>query len=441
MTQANLILSTDSYKLTHWKQYPPGTEKVYSYFESRGGPSEEIVFYGIQALIKKYFAGVRVTLNNISEARRIVDKHLGAGFFNVDGWLHILRDHGGTLPVEIAAIPEGSVVTPRTTMFTIENTCPKCFWLTNYLETLLVELWYPSTVATYSRECKKVILEYLNATGDPSTIDFKLHDFGFRGVSSPESAAIGGSAHLINFRGTDTLVALTHIQEYYEDSTYMAGFSVAAAEHSTITSWEEGAEVLAYKNMLTQFPTGIVAVVSDSYDIMNAVNNLWGFVLRSDVMGREGTLVIRPDSGDPVRVAVDVVEACMDRFGYTMNEKGYRVLPPQVRVIYGDGINLGTIGAILKIFMVSGLSADNIGFGMGGALLQQCNRDTYNFAMKAAEVTVNGVARDVHKKPVGDSMKASTGGRKTGLTPIFRDGKLLLETTFDEIRERAKIKP
>lgn len=437
----NIILNTDSYKLTHWKQYPPGTEKVYSYFESRGGPSEEIVFYGIQALIKKYFAGVRVTLNNISEARRIVDKHLGAGFFNVDGWLHILRDHGGTLPVEIAAIPEGSVVTPRTTMFTIENTCPKCFWLTNYLETLLVELWYPSTVATYSRECKKVILEYLNATGDPSTIDFKLHDFGFRGVSSPESAAIGGSAHLINFRGTDTLVALTHIQEYYEDSTYMAGFSVAAAEHSTITSWGQEHEVDAYRNMITQFPEGIIAVVSDSYNILNACENIWGEQLHDEVMARNGTVVIRPDSGDVVLTSLQVVSTLAREFGSTLNEKGFGVLPPQVRVIYGDGINLVSIHAILETLKNYRWSADNIGFGMGGALLQQCNRDTYNFAMKAAEVTVNGVARDVHKKPVGDSMKASTGGRKTGLTPIFRDGKLLLETTFDEIRERAKIKP
>jgi nicotinamide phosphoribosyltransferase len=161
---------------------------------------------------------------------------------------------------------------------TVENTDPKLFWLTNYLETLLVQVWYPSTVATQSFAMKKLLLEYLHETGDPLLIDFKLHDFGYRGVTCPEQAAIGAASHLVNFQGTDTIAGLELLGEYYDE--FCAGFSIPASEHSTITSWGKEHEVDACRNMLTQYPEGYVACVSDSYDIFNCCENIWGGELR-----------------------------------------------------------------------------------------------------------------------------------------------------------------
>ena len=295
-TSDNLILLTDSYKVSHYNQYPPGTESVYSYFESRGGRFDEVVFFGIQYYLERYFAGVQITLEKIEEAAAFFTTHFrNPNLFNRAGWQYILRTHGGRLPVSIRAVPEGTPVPTRNVLITVENTDPACFWLTNYLETLLVQVWYGSTVATLSREMKKLIYGFLLETGDPGLVEFKLHDFGFRGVSSVESAAVGGAAHLVNFLGTDTLAACVLAHEIY--GADMAGFSIPAAEHSTQTAWGPEHEGDAYENMLDQYPSGQVAVVSDSYDIINACRNLWGKRLRDKVLAREGTLVIRADSG------------------------------------------------------------------------------------------------------------------------------------------------
>ena len=195
-TTGNLLLRTDSYKFTHWKQYPPGTEQVYSYFESRGGKWPEVVFFGLQYYLKKYLEGPVVTRQAIDEAEEMVGRHFGdASLFNRRGWEYLLWVHGGRLPLRILAVPEGTPVPPHNVLMTVENTDPVCYWLPNYVETLLVQAWYGSTVATQSREMKKLVLKYLERTGDPSLIDFKVHDFGFRGVSSVESAGVGGAAH------------------------------------------------------------------------------------------------------------------------------------------------------------------------------------------------------------------------------------------------------
>ena len=191
----------------------------------------------------------------MKEARQFVDRHIGPGMFNVEGWMHIVRDLGGKLPVVIKAVPEGSAVDVQNVLMTIENTDPQCYWLTNYLETLLLKVWYPITVATLSHAIRKVILAALHRSGDPGLIDFKLHDFGYRGVSSEETAGIGAAAHLINFKGTDTVAGIRVLQQFYQSSE-MEGFSIPAAEHSTITAWGRENEVRAYDNMLTQFPAG-----------------------------------------------------------------------------------------------------------------------------------------------------------------------------------------
>ena len=456
----NIIYLTDSYKVSHHKQYPPGTETVYSYFESRGGGGEETVFFGLQYFLKRYLEGARVTAKDIDNAEKVFAAHFGdASLFNRKGWEYILTEHGGKLPVSIHAVPEGSVVPTRTALMTVENTDPECYWLTNYLETLLVQVWYPTTVATYSRECKKVVVKALEKTSDvpvEEQIGFKLHDFGFRGVSSVETAGLGGAAHLVNFLGTDTVAGLIVAAEYY--NCPMAGHSIPAAEHSTMTSWGQENEADAYRNMLTQFGHGLVAVVSDSYDIYNAARNIWGGELKEQVENMDGALVVRPDSGNPPDVVVNLLEILGEKFGYTTNTKGFKVLNPKIRVIQGDGIDLEMLDNILTRMSINGWSADNLAFGSGGGLLQKHNRDTYKFACKCSSITVNGEHRDVFKNPVTDSGKKSKRGRfavvvedgkyytlpegsagENQLVEVFRDGEVLVEYDLDKIRERAAL--
>jgi nicotinamide phosphoribosyltransferase len=454
----NLALQTDSYKFTHWKQYPPGTESVYSYLESRGGMFAQTLFFGLQYYLKNYLTGSVVSDEDVAEAQAFVDQHLGPELFNAAGWMHVVQRHGGRLPVVIKAINEGSIVDVHNVLMTIENTDPLCWWLPNYLETLLLKVWYPITVATLSRAIRDVFLAALERSGDPSLIDFKLHDFGYRGVSSEETAGIGGAAHLINFKGADTVAGIRLLQQFY-NSSRMEGFSIPAAEHSTITAWGRDGEMRAYENMLTQFPQGPVAVVSDSYNVYAACEKLWGGVLRDKVLARPGTLVVRPDSGNPREVVLKVLAILGDKFGYETNGKGYRVLNPKVRVIQGDGVNYWTIQDTLTAMNRAGWSADNITFGMGGALLQQLNRDTQQFAFKTSNVTINGQDREVFKDPVEGHSKASKRGRLAlhfedgkwrtvqtrgreidpddRLLPVFRDGELLISHTVSEVRERA----
>lgn len=459
----NIILNTDSYKVSMWKQYPMGTTGVYSYIESRGGRYDRTVFFGLQAFIKEYLLEP-ITQDDIDVASSILTAH--GEPFNKDGWEYILRKHKGYLPVVIRAVPEGAVVPVKNVLATIENTDPECFWLTTWLETALLRaIWYPTTVATQSWNIRKLILEYLEKTGDPSLIDFKLHDFGARGVSSLEGAGIGGAAHLVNFMGTDTVSGILFARQYYDAG--IAGFSIPAAEHSTITSWGRAGEVDAYRNMLTQFarPNSILAVVSDSYDIFNAAGKLWGEELRQQVIDSGATVVIRPDSGDPETVCGQLIQILGDKFGYTTNNKGYKVLK-HVRIIQGDGINYNTIRCILAHFQAYGWSADNIAFGMGGALLQQVDRDTQKFAMKASSVCINGVWKDVQKDPITDSGKKSKAGRVTlwksggeyvsavdkpagwtdksvgeftdALEEVYRDGLLVRDQTFEEVRGNSR---
>ena len=406
----NLLLLTDSYKVSHYKQYPPQTQNIYSYFESRGGDFPATVFFGLQYYLEEFLKGCVVTREKIDEAECLLEMHFSEGsFFNRAGWEHIADAHGGRLPIRIKAVPEGSVLPTSNVLMTIENTDPKCYWLTNYLETLLVQVWYPCTVATQSRSMKQTIAHYLSRTGGEESIKFKLHDFGFRGVSSVETAALGGAAHLINFLGTDNLAGILLAQKYY--AAKMPGFSIPAAEHSTLTSWGRENEVSAYRNMLEQFPTGLVAVVSDSYDLMNACRSLWGKELKKSILGRDGTLVIRPDSGDPPTILCEVLQILGNAFGVTVNSQGYRLLDPHVRVIQGDGIDRVTLGQILEAITAAGWSADNLAFGSGGGLLQKLNRDTCKYAFKCSSANVDGMERDVFKQPVTDQGKRSKAGR------------------------------
>lgn len=414
MYRVNPILATDSYKVSHWLQYPPRTQHVFSYLEARMGAKwPATVFF---AAMNYYLRDILqpITFDDLQEAESFSQQHFGnADIFNLRGWGRILLNHDGRFPVKIRAVPEGTLVPVSNVLLTIENEDPELPWVTNYLETRFSQMWYPITVATQSFYARQAILKWLELTGDPSLIDFKLHDFGYRGVSSQETAAIGGLAHLVNFKGTDTMAALSMAKRYYGEP--MAGFSIPAAEHSTITSWGRDHEVDAFRNMLDVYPAGLVAVVSDSYDIYAACEHLWGELLHDDVVRRNGTLVIRPDSGIPGDVVPAVLELLGQKFGYTVNSKGYRVLDPHVRVIQGDGIKppVEAIDHILACCTGTGWSADNVAFGSGGGLLQDVNRDTQRFAFKCSAICIDGLWKDVYKAPTTDMTKASKAGRLT----------------------------
>lgn len=455
----NLILMTDSYKVSHYKQYPPDTKNVYSYFESRGGMFPKTVFFGLQYFLKRYLEGKVVTEEKIEDAKSIFSQHFGSSdLFNEEGWRIILEDYNGRLPIKIKAVPEGTLVNTHNVLMTVENNDSRLFWLPNYLETLLVQVWYPTTVATLSYYMHELITKFAKETGDVNLVDFKLHDFGFRGVSSVESAMIGGLAHLLNFMGTDTIASLVCSGEYYNAKS-CPGFSIPAAEHSTITSWGKKNESKAYENMLNQYSKGLVAVVSDSYDIYNACENIWGTELKEQVMKREGCLVIRPDSGYPPEIVVKILNILGQKFGYTTNNLGYKVLDPHVRVIQSDGIDYKMCEEILFQMKQSGWSTDNIAFGMGGALLQKLDRDTQKFAFKCSAINRGKGWEDVYKEPITDSGKLSKRGRlqlvkvdavsyttishelsarKDELETVFENGKVIKEYTFEECKQRVK---
>jgi nicotinamide phosphoribosyltransferase len=465
----NICMLTDSYKVTHHLQYPPGTKTVYSYFECRGGAYEEVCFFGLQYFLKRYLVGQVVTKEKIDAAEEYVRIHLShpvwgydEKLFNREGWEYILKQHNGHLPIKISAVPEGTVVTYKNVLFTMENTDEKCFWLTNYLETLLVQAWYPTTVCTQSREQKKIINKWLRDTGSEDVIEkglhlFKLHDFGFRGVSSVESAATGGAGHLVNFLGTDTMAALVMAKQYYGED--FAGFSIPASEHSTMTSWGREKEVDAMRNMLERYPKGIVACVSDSYDVFKACSEYWGTELKSLIENRDGFLVVRPDSGELPQIVLDVLTKLEEKFGSTKTKTGHKLLPPCIRMIQGDGIDINSLDMILKAMADAGWAADNAAFGSGGALLQKLHRDTQKCAFKCSYARVGDEDRDVVKDPITDPGKKSKKGKltlecddkgvwttvtegkgdpsKNRLVEVFRDGKLLVDDCLAAIRKRS----
>lgn len=458
------LLRTDSYKHSHYLQYPPGTTKIVSYIESRGGRWQRVIFFGLQMFLDRYFT-TPLTHQDIDEVKPFVLAH--GEPFNEEGWRHIVDAHGGRLPLKIRAVQEGTPVLGHNVLVTIENTDPALPWLTSWAETMILRaVWYPTSVATLSHEVRGILTEFWAKTSDaPAEIlDFKLHDFGARGVSSAESAEIGGAAHLVNFLGSDTLEGVWAAHVHYDNP--MPAFSIPAAEHSTITSWGRCGELDAFRNLLERFakPGSLVAVVSDSYDLHNAVERYWGEALKTQVLESGATVVIRPDSGDPPTVVVETLRLLDKAYGSTINARGYRVLHPQIRVIQGDGVNTDSIRAILEAMVEAGYAIDNIAFGMGGKLLQDVNRDTLRFAQKACFGIIDGEPVAIFKDPVTDPGKKSKSGyldlvckdgeyvtvayptleayqRMAGMSRLltmFEDGKILNRQTLDEIRRRAK---
>jgi nicotinamide phosphoribosyltransferase len=457
----NIILCTDSYKLNHWKQYPEDTEAVYSYFESRvGADYPETIFFGLQYILKNYLVGKVIERRDIEVAASLAADHFGSpDLFNRKGWEHILGHHGGKLPLRIKAVAEGTAVPTGNVLMTVENTCPDCYWLTNAMESLLTHVWAPSTVATISHHVLKMIEGYVLRTGgDPAGVKFQLHDFGYRGASSHESAAIAGAGHLVNGLGTDTLPAIMLLSEYYAAETADIAYSVPATEHSVMTALGEKGEMEIVDRLIENYPTGILSVVADSYDVYKFVEYL-GYRKRQ-IMERDGKFVVRPDSGEPLETMVKLSQMLWARFGGTANDKGYKVFDPHVGLLWGDGLEPAVIEEILETTTAAGFCASNYVFGMGGGLLQKINRDMQRFAFKCSAQKRDGEWRDIFKDPL-DHSKASKRGRlqleetkgkfyttqllgigknDSGanlLKTVFENGELVNTYSLAEVRENA----
>jgi len=471
-------MDVDSYKVGHNLVYRPGTEVIYSYFEARKGAEyNEAVFFGLQPLLKR-LEGVVVTQDLIDTTALKIKAHFFGNdtFFNREGWEYIANELGGKLPIRIKAVPEGTVVPIDNVMMTVENTDEKCAWLTNYLETYLSRVWYPITVATKSYQTKKILKRYLDETADADfLLPFMLHDFGSRGVNTFEGAGLGGAAHLVNFLGTDTMVALDYANEYYDAPFEGLGHSVFATEHSVMTAGGPEGEMEIVQDCLDKNPLGIVSLVADSYDYYEFVRQM-GSTFKQQIIDRNANagdiptkLVIRPDSITPTHetpeeLVVWTYQQLEADYGVTLNTKGYKELHPAVGVIWGDGIDTKGIERILEALKQAGYSTGTQIFGQGGGLLQKVNRDTLRHAFKCSAQKRNGEWIDIQKNPLDQTKKSKAGrlglyigndgkattyrlddlknaahGPVNHLVTVYENGEILVNHTFDEVRERAKI--
>lgn len=470
----NNIADTDSYKFSHWVQYPDGMDLMFSYLESRGGEFADCTLSGLQVALHRYLSKP-VTLEDIAAEEKWALAH--GEPFNREGWLHVLHKYGGKMPVRIRAIPEGLIVPVCNAIMTIESVKdPKCFWITNWLETKLVRLWYPSTVAIISREIKKAWKSALKRSSeDPEgEIAFKHHDFGSRGVTCFEQGELGAMAHLLNFQGSDTVGGVKCAAHYYDHP--MPGFSIPATEHSTMTVWGKEHELEALKNWVQkmlverQVPPGVpkmAACVGDSYDIYEFTRTVCRPEIIDMLQRSGGTLVVRPDSGSPLTVLPRILELLLSGLpegSVSVNSKGFKVLPPYVRLIWGDGINRRSMKNILLYIMEQGWSVSNVAFGSGGGLLQDCDRDTQKYAFKCSYAEVNNRPVDVRKDPITAPDKRSKAGRLdliknpldgkyetvvlkptqlfhpcTVMNTVFEWGDITYHATFDECRARMAL--
>ncbi len=465
MIENNICLLTDSYKLTHHYLYPKGTEKIYSYLESRSGAEfNKTIFYGLQYILKKYLVGTVVTEEKVTEAERIVDAHIAPGIFNTEDWMYIVEKLDGKLPIEIKAVAEGTPVNVSNALMTVENTDKRAYWLPNYLESLLLQVWYPSTIATLSCEIKKLCNFYLDVTSSSKdNLNFMLHDFGYRGSTSTESSRLAGSAHLLSFSGTDTVPALSVAENYY-NTNEIQGFSVQATEHSVMTAMGPDGEMDQAINVVKSAHDGILSMVIDSYNYKNFLENasFEGMKLNDEIRKflkkTEGNKVVfRPDSGEPISTTLDCLEIIEDGFGTYKNDKGYKLFNENIGLLWGDGLDYHKIRDILFALKSNGWAAENIIFGMGGGLHTSVNRDTQRNAFKCSAQLRNNQWVDIFKKPLDSSKKSKKGRFKLlkddnfnfttvpidtpgedQLRTVFKDGELLIDDSFEEIKKRTK---
>ncbi|MBZ4632856.1 nicotinate phosphoribosyltransferase [Mycobacterium avium subsp. hominissuis] len=478
------LLATDAYKLDHRRQYPPGTEVVFSNLTARGSrvPGVDVtVFFGLQAFLTRltqrwdeFFGLDDATLDQaLAKYDSVVTALLGTGDVGTDHF-RVLHEIG-YLPLRVKAFREGALVPLRVPYFTIENTDPRVCWLTNYLETeLCAELWQPITSATIAWRNRVLLDERAEKSGDPAAVDYQGHDFSCRGMAGMQAAAASGAGHLLSFRGTDTLPAVRFIERYYPGDNGIVAASCAATEHSVMCAGGRDTELETFRRLLALYPAGILSIVSDTWDLWRVCTDFLPR-LKDTILAREGKLVIRPDSGDPELILCGdpdappgsparrgVVGLLADEFGTVLNDKGYRDLDPHVGAIYGDSITYERADAITANLMRQGFASTAVVFGYGSYTYQYQTRDTFKMAMKATWVQINGQGYDILKDPVtDDGTKKSATGRlavrrmmdsrpyliehadadqeaNQELRLVYEDGKLLRQSSFADVRDELR---
>jgi len=483
----NPLLLTDGYKADHRRQYPDGTTLVYSNWtprKSRIEGVEEVVFFGLQYFIKKYIIEdfendffKKPKAEVVNKYARRLNNYLGP---NEIGTAHIEALHDlGYIPMSFKALPEGAAVPIRVPMFTMYNTLPEFFWLTNYFETLLsAVVWLPCNSATIAHQYRMILDKYAAETSSvPEFVDWQAHDFSMRGMGGIEASVTSSAGHLLSFTGSDTIPAIDFLEEYYNansDKELIAG-SVPATEHSVMCMGTTEGEYETFKRLICDvYPKGIVSIVSDTWDLWKVLTDYLPR-LKDAISGREGKVVVRPDSGNPADILCGnpngkteqekkgVVELLWDVFGGMVNAKGYKELIPQIGAIYGDSITIERATEICERLKQKGFASTNVVLGIGSFTYQYNTRDTFGFAMKATYGEVKGEGREIFKDPItDDGTKKSAKGlmkvvkendtymlidqvsweeEQTGeLKEVFRDGKILIDQTLAEIRERVKSK-
>lgn len=497
----NILNWIDAYKFDHRRQYPEGTTEILSNFTPRTSRIEgvdEVVFFGLQAFLDKFVDAFDEFFNEdvdllCAEYENNALQILGPNDIGSD---HIRALHDlGYVPLEFKAVPEGTSVPLKVPMFTVRNTLPEFAWLVNYFESAIsAEVWLPSTSATQAKRMRDLLMDWAERTGtSEATVDFQLHDFSFRGLSSIESAESSGAAHLLSFLGSDSLVAKDWVLEHYGRATEPVMLSVPATEHSVMCAGgaEPEDEQATYERLLNLYPQGIVSVVSDTWDLWNVITVILPN-LKDKIMARDGKLVIRPDSGDPADIlcgeqvsvyrngahymsastedtpaAKGVIELLWDIFGGTINDKGLKELDPHIGAIYGDSITYERADDICNRLADKGFASGNIVFGVGSYTYQYVTRDTFGFAMKATNVVINGEDKPIFKDPATDSgTKKSAKGRVAVvkaknlntlvlsdqlsqyqldtlgdlnlLQTVWIDGRFTKTYSFDEIRKNVR---
>ena len=490
------LTSMDSYKLGHGEMYPEGTTKVYSNFTPRSmshfnvperhKADKKIVWFGLQGFLHELNAVWRETFFDLpedevcSEFLELVAPFVGPNGFNIERVRELHRI--GYLPLEIKSLPEGVRVPIGVPVLTVTNTVPSAFWLPNFLETWLsTELWKSSTSATMARVYRKIIDEYADLTGGSKEfVAWQGHDFSMRGMSGIADGAKSGAGHLLSFLGTDVLSAVKYVNDYYNGKSTFVGGSVPASEHSVMSSSSRDAELDTYRYILSKYPSGVVSLVSDTYDFFQVITT-YATILKDDILNRTpdslglAKVVFRPDSGDPVSIITGdpsapvgspeykgAVECLAEIFGTTTNDKGYKTLNPRVGLIYGDSITVERCEAILVRLAAKGYASDNIVFGIGSYTYQYATRDSLGFAMKATHRVTNGEGVAIFKDPKTDSgTKKSARGllcvhrspmsgdyvlvdgvteeaeRVGELKTVYLDGEVLVNDSFEAIRARV----
>jgi nicotinamide phosphoribosyltransferase len=482
------LTGTDAYKLSHWAQYPPRTTRVYSNFTprySRIDGLEHVVFFGLQAFLKDWcetafgdFLGLPEDVAVSAYGDRVASI-IGP---SDDDFERVRELHQlGYLPLEFRALPEGTLAPLRVPLLTVENTHPDFYWLTNYIESVMsAALWHPITSATLAWRLRELLNEWaMRTTGSTQAVAWQGHDFSLRGLEGIAPAGSSGAGHLLSFTGTDSLPALDFVDTYYGDdlsssdsANGLVGGSVPATEHSVMCAGGDENEEETFDRLLGLYPTGIVSIVSDTWDLWKVVTEILPS-LHQKITARAGKLVIRPDSGDPARILLGEPSApdgspqhlglarlLAAEFGTTTNEQGYELLDEHVGMIYGDSITFERAEEICSGLEALGFASTNVVLGVGSYTYQYVTRDTLGLAMKATWAEIDGVGHDLYKDPVtDDGGKRSAVGRlsvtpdesgelrlveratptdeeRSLLEPIWRDGTFLRTWNFSDVRRR-----